>query len=385
VIRDNHDYDQYFFNTLTIICKNKFNLSSKTYAVIMAGGAGTRFWPLSRRRMPKQVLSIIGTNSLLQDTTSRLEGLVPKERTLVVTNRQQLKVVASQQPDLGKENFLIEPTPRNTAPCIGLAAIHIRKIDPDGIMLVLPSDHRIKNVPAFQDIVRRGIEVVERFDPLVTIGIPPARPETGYGYIQFEPPGDKLPSGVHRVRAFAEKPNLETARRFIKSGDFYWNSGIFLWRAERILAEMEEHLPEQYHQLHQIEAAVGSPEFEQVLSNRYKRIRPISIDYGIMEVSSASIFMLAGDFGWSDVGSWDELYRISAKGRDGNVCVGETVTIDARNDYIYSPDKLTAVIGLNDILVVNTHTTTLICHRDRAQDVKAVVDELRKTGRKKYL
>jgi len=355
------------------------------YAVIMAGGSGTRFWPLSREMTPKQVLSIMGTGNLLRDTIDRLDGLIDREHLLVVTSRQQLEVIAPHLQDLDEANILIEPTPRNTAPCIGLAAIHIHRIDPDGIMLVLPSDHRITDTAAFQRIVRIGIEVVREKDPLVTFGIPPTRPETGYGYVQFDLNSNGSREEVYRVKTFAEKPGPETARRFVKAGDFFWNSGIFLWSARRILAEMGEHLPEQYEQLRKIEKAYAGNDYEKRLTGFYNRIKPISIDYGIMEVATSSIFMLKGDFGWSDVGSWDELYRILPKGARGNVNVGKTVAIDANNNLLYSQGKITAVIGLDNILVVNTPDATLICPLNRAQDVKLVVEKLRREGKKEYL
>ncbi len=351
----------------------------------MAGGAGTRFWPLSRRRRPKQVLAINSPNSMLQDTVNRLSGLIPREKTYVVSNPQQMKIIAPQLPDLDDSNFILEPTPRNTAPCIGLAAIHIQRKDPDGIIVVLPADHLIRDVKAFQNIVKTGIEVVDKHDALVTIGIPPTRPETAYGYIQFEETGDDMPKSVYRVKTFAEKPSAETAKLFLDSGDFYWNSGIFIWRAAKILAEMDEYIPERYVHLQKIEEALGSKDYPQVLSNYYKRIRPISIDYGIMEVTNSPIYMLTGDFGWSDVGSWDELFRISDKGQDDTVHIGETVTIDSRHNYIFSPGRLTAVIGLNKILVVNTPSATLICPLDRAQDVKEIVEKLKKNRKNRYL
>lgn len=351
----------------------------------MAGGAGTRFWPLSRRRRPKQVLAIHGTNSLLHETIDRLEGLIPVENRYIVTSEQLARVIKSDLPELSETCYLLEPVPRNTAPCIGLAAIHIHRTDPDGIMVVLPADHLITNVKGFRQTIKTGIDVVEKHDVLVTIGIPPTRPETGYGYIQFMQSQDDLPKGVHQVRTFAEKPNRPTAKRFLESGDFYWNSGIFIWRTSRILSEMEEHLPDQYDQLHKIAEAQDSPDYQKVLNSRYKRIKPISIDYGIMEVTSTRILMLTGDFGWSDVGSWDELYRISSKGRHSNVHIGETIGIDARRNYIYSPGKLTAVIGMNDILVINTSSATLICPLDRAQDVKEIVERLQKDKKTRFL
>lgn len=360
-------------------------VADNIYAVIMAGGSGTRFWPLSRKRRPKQVLSLFGHNSLLQETVHRLDGIVPRNQTLIVTNRQQYRVISPQLPELTKENFILEPSPRNTAPCIGLAAIHIHHRDPDAIMLVLPSDHLIRDVDTFQKRIKQAVELIHRTDSLVTLGIPPTRPETGYGYIQFDSASEDLPEGVYHVKTFAEKPDLSTAERFVLAGDFYWNSGIFIWRASRILAEMEEYMPEAYHQLSHIASAFGTKNLPHILRSRFSRIRPISIDYGIMEVSRGPIVMLSGDFGWSDVGSWNELYHISEKNTNGNVTLGETVSVDSKNNYIYSPDKVTAVIGLSDILVVNTPNATLICPRNRAQDVKTVVDKLHKEGRTKYL
>lgn len=360
-------------------------MSSNIYGVIMAGGSGTRFWPLSRRITPKQVLAINSSKSMIQETVNRLENLISADRIYIVTNKEQCILISPQLPQLTKSNFIIEPVARNTAPCIGLAAIQICKDDPDGIMVVLPADHLIKDMKTFQKIIRVGIEVVEKHDPLVTIGIPPNRPETGYGYIQFRKSTRNLPDLVHRVKTFAEKPDLETAELFLASGDFYWNSGIFIWRASRILKEMEEYLPEQHAQLQKISKSLNRPKYQQNINSYYKIIRPISIDYGIMEVTSSPIFMLEGDFGWSDIGSWDELYRISPKGRDGNVLIGDSITVDAADNYIYSPGQLTAIIGLNKVLVVNTPTVTLICPLERAQDVKEVVDKLEKEKRKEYL
>jgi len=355
------------------------------YAVIMAGGSGTRFWPLSRRRTPKQVLAILGPNSLLQDTVQRIMGLAPSERTFVVTNLRQKRLIAQQLPDLSDSNYILEPSPRNTAPCIGLAAFAIRRIDPQAVMIVLPSDHLVRDESAFIQAIRTAVEVARQTDGLVTFGIPPTRIETGYGYIQFEPTDGDLPKSVHRVKAFAEKPNRETAERFVASGEFYWNSGIFIWRVERILKEMEEHLPEQYHQLDMISRAWGQPGYARTLVNRWGRIRPISIDYGVMEVASSPIYMVEGDFGWSDVGSWDELYRLHKGNANHNVTLGETALIDAKDNFIYSPGKITAMVGLDNVMVINTPTATLICPLDRAQDVKQVVEKLKREGKEHYL
>ncbi len=358
---------------------------TNTYAIIMAGGSGTRFWPLSRVKTPKQVISMLGPKSLLQETVSRLNGLIPKDRIFIATNRLQKKVIAPQLPELSDNNYIIEPSARNTAPCIGLAAMHIKRIDPDGVMIILPSDHLVRNIAGFQNAVTSAVDIAKKHDALVTFGIPPDRPETGYGYIQFAPRSADLPQNIHRVKTFAEKPNRATALRFLSSGDFYWNSGIFIWKASRILAEFEEHLPEQFHQLESIEKNYGSTHYLRSLVTRYGRIRPISIDYGIMEVTKTPIFMVVGHFDWSDVGSWDELYRQYSPDNDGNVIVGLGSTLDSKNCFIYSQDKMTALIGLKNMLVVNTPNALLICPLDKAQDVKQIVEKLRAEGKEKYL
>lgn len=354
----------------------------------MAGGSGTRFWPRSRQKNPKQVLNLFGEHSLIQDTVLRLDGLVPTENILIVTNAEQKELIAPQLPDFTDANYVIEPAPLNTAPCIGLAAIHIKKKNPKAVMMVLPSDHRISNLDLFHKRVLLGIELARKHDSLVTMGIPPTRPETGYGYIQFSGENEGLPDGVSRVITFAEKPNLSTAQRFVNSGDFYWNSGMFIWSVKRILTEMEEHLPEQFFQLSQIAKSIRKANYSSTLENHYNRIRPISIDYGVMEVSKTAIMMITGDFGWSDVGSWDEMYRIALSeigDGDGNVLIGEAISHDTKNCYVNSPDKMTAILGLEDVLVINTPTATLICSREKAQDVKAIVDKLRKAGKLELL
>jgi len=351
----------------------------------MAGGSGARFWPLSRAKRPKQVLNILGPNSLLQETLARLEGLAPLDKTFIVTNTAQKKVMATQLVDLPDSNYIIEPSARNTAACIGLAALHIRRFDPEGVMVVLPSDHLVKNSTVFQQAVRTAVEIASKEDSLVTFGIPPTRPETGYGYIQFSDANGTHPKGVHLVKAFAEKPNKTTAARFVASKDFYWNSGIFIWKASRILKEMEEHLPEMHHQLMAIDHAIGAPEYKRVLAARYGRIRPISIDYGVMEVTKTPIYMVEGKFGWSDVGSWDELFRQHTPNGGDNVIVGEGVALEGSGNFIHSQGKMTAILGFDNILVVNTRDAVLICPLDRAQEVKLIVEKIRREGKDKYL
>ena len=351
----------------------------------MAGGSGTRFWPLSRAKRPKQVLNILGSNSLLQETFARLKGLASIQRTYVVTNAAQKKVIAPQIELLPDANYIIEPSARNTAACIGLAALHILRLNPEGVMVVLPSDHLVKDQDAFQQAVRTAVEIASKEDALVTFGIPPTRPETGYGYIQFSNANGTHPKGVHLVKAFAEKPNKATAARFVAAKDFYWNSGIFIWKASRILKEMEEHLPEMHHQLMAIDHAIGAPEYKRVLAARYGRIRPISIDYGVMEVTKTPIYMVEGKFGWSDVGSWDELFRQYTPNGSDNVIVGDGVSLDGSGNFIHSNGKMTALIGFDNVLVVNTKDAVLICPLNRVQEVKAIVDKMRREGKEKYL
>lgn len=357
-------------------------MSERLYALIMAGGSGTRFWPLSRQRTPKHLLNVIGGNSLLQETYARVARFIPPQRILVITNRQQRRLITRHLSNLDPACLILEPSPRNTAPCIGLAAFHIYHRDPDAILITLPSDHLIEDHDKFKEAIERAVETVKRTDGLVTFGITPSRPETGYGYIQIERQGEPdLPQGVFRVRTFAEKPNLETARRFLESGDFFWNSGMFVWRAERILKELEEHQPEIYHLLTTAFQHWGTNRFNRILLSGWSSLRPISIDYGVMEVTRSPIYMVKGEFNWSDVGSWDAIYRLKAQ-RDGeNVAIGEAIFQDCRSSLIYSPDHLIALIGMEETLVVHTPDATLICPLTRAQEVKQVVERLQRENR----
>lgn len=359
--------------------------SEHLYPVIMAGGSGTRFWPLSRELSPKQILTVFDSESLLKETIKRLDKLVDRSKAYIVTSEQQLDIIKSHLGEQYKLKYVVEPTPRNTCPCIGLTALHLVRKDPEAIMLVLPSDHRIENLESFHEVIRTGIELVNEFDPLVTIGIPPTRPATGYGYIQFSEVNMDLSSNIFKVQTFAEKPTYKTAVRFLAAGDFYWNSGIFLWSAKKILSEIEEHLPDQYTQLMHIQKAFGQPDFEQKLQSHYNRIRPISIDYGIMEHSKSPIYMLLGKFKWSDVGSWDELYRIFPKDSKENVTIGDTILVNTTNSLIYSKDRLTSIVGLDNILVVNTKDATLICPLDKSEEVKSIVEKLKNDGKDTYL
>jgi mannose-1-phosphate guanylyltransferase len=360
----------------------------KIFSVIMAGGVGTRFWPRSRERFPKQFLEIVGSGSLLQKTLTRFGPLVDMRQTFVVTNAVQAEAVRTQAPDIPNENILVEPVGRNTAPCIGLAASWIRRLDPDALMVVSPADHLIEDDQEFLRILKLALRVAEEKDALVTIGIKPTHPETGYGYIQStEEELDQNPyraEGVYRVKTFAEKPNLETAERFLSSGDFFWNSGIFVWRAGTILKEIELHLPELHEELLTVQKSIDSPNYQQVLDLAYGVIRSISIDYGVME-KAGNAFVVRGDFGWSDVGSWDEVVRVTPKDSEGNSLKGKVIVRDATNNFIDAGNKLVAAIGVKDLVIITTDDAILICKKGESQEVKEVVDYIRRKQMNEFL
>ncbi len=361
---------------------------TNVFGVIMAGGVGTRFWPRSRERTPKQALEIVGKETMIQSTAARLKQRISPENLYVITNRTQRSLLAKQLPYVPEENILDEPVGRNTAPCIGLAALHIRRMDPSAVMIVVPADHVIQNDEAFLRVLEVAVETAAESGSLLTIGIQPRHPETGYGYIQIyteESPHNPYASrGVMKVKTFAEKPNIQTAQRFLESGDFLWNSGMFVWRADAILSEIERLLPELHAELAKIDQAIGSPDYPSAVDMAYGIIRSISIDYGVMEKSDR-VFCIPGDFGWSDIGSWDEVYRISGKDSGGNTITGTVIQKDTHNSFIYSPDKVVATIGIDDLIIVNTDDALLICKRGQSQDVKEIADYLKRKQMNEYL
>ena len=354
-----------------------------TYSVIMAGGVGSRFWPMSRRARPKHLLPLVNGTPLIEATIRRILPITPQENILIVTNEYQHRRIFEILPWLNEDSFLIEPFGRNTAPCIGLAAVRIKAEDPTAVMAVLPTDHIIDDVEEFQKCLRQAVEIAREGDCLVTIGIPPTRVETGYGYIQRNHKLNGDPT-IYQVKTFAEKPNLATAERFIKSGDFYWNSGIFIWRVDVILKHFEEFLPELYQRLCEIEKFSSSPDAKKQLRQIYRRIRNISIDYGLME-RAPSVKVVEGKFGWGDIGSWEEAYRRAAKDKDGNASVGDHLFLNSRNCYVNSAKRLVAVVGLEDVIVVDSGNAILVCNRNKAQDVKEVVEKLERNKAKRFL
>jgi mannose-1-phosphate guanylyltransferase len=358
----------------------------KIFAVLMAGGVGTRFWPRSRKKTPKQVLDIVDHETMMKATYKRLKGLVEPNRIFVVTNQEQMPIIRKQIPKLSEQNFIIEPMGRNTAPCIGLAATMVQQIDADGIMVVLPADHLITDTPEFKKVIRYAAQFASESDSLVTLGINPTHPATGYGYIQRGEEAIELDGhGVYKVKTFAEKPNLETALRFLESGDFYWNSGMFIWKVSSILKEIEDKLPELHEGLLQIKSHLNKKDYKSVLENVYRRIRGISIDYGVMQTAQ-NVFVIPTVMGWNDVGSWEVVYDISEQDNNHNSGNYQHIqSLDSSENYIYAPKKLVALVGVKNLVVVDTGDALLVCRRNRSQDVKELVEQLKKNGLDEYL
>ena len=355
----------------------------KKTALIMAGGKGERFWPQSRMDMPKQFLSLTGDGStMIQLTVDRIKSLVALEDIFIATNENYRELVKSQLPGLPEENILCEPIGRNTAPCIGLGAAHIARKYGDALMLVLPSDHLIKYTSIFCQTLEDACAVAEQGDNLVTLGITPNTPDTGYGYIKFDP--ERTQSRAYAVERFVEKPDLETAKKYLMSGEYLWNSGMFIWRTSVILDNLRAHLPEMYAGLERIGEAIGTPEYEETLEKEFRAFKSVSIDYGVME-KAKNIYCLAGNFGWDDVGSWLAVGRIRKTNELGNVVNGNVVTIDTKRSIIQGGDKLIAAVGLRDIIVVDTDDAILICDKDSAGDIKKVLENLRICNKYQYL
>ena len=358
------------------------------FAVIMAGGSGTRFWPLSREKMPKQLLKIGGEDTLIQQTVDRVLPLIGQKNIFIVTN-QDLAVDITTQ--LGarfggswEQNFILEPAAKNTAPALGLSALHLNRIDPEGIMVVLSADHAIRNIDAFRDCIRTAEKAALR-DYLVTLGIKPTRPETGYGYIKSgEPCRDAGTDGVSRVERFVEKPDSTTAQGYLRSGQYYWNSGMFVWKVRTFLTEIERHMPSLHQGLLEIQKSIGSGRVPETVASVFSRLEPVSIDYGVMEKTDRAAVVPA-DIGWSDVGSWTALEEVTEKDSSGNIITGNVIDIGSAESVIYAEKRLVATIGLRDTIVVDTPDATLVCSRDRAQDVKKVVEELKKRKAEEHL
>ena len=349
------------------------------YIVIMAGGAGTRFWPLSRDVKPKQFLDIINTGStLLQETVSRFKGLCPKENILVVTNDSYRDLVI-EQTGLPGENILTEPMRRNTAPCIAYAAFRIHKRDPEAVMLVSPSDHHIEDEDKFREVIKEGFDFVSKQKVLLTLGMKPDRPETGYGYIQANT--RKPASGydnLMKVKTFTEKPNRELAEVFLKSGDFYWNSGIFLWQVKAIMASFDTHLNDIYTSFEMYSDKLGTDQEGKVITRIYSECLSISIDYGIMEKAD-NVYVRSASFGWSDLGTWSSVSEHNHRDRDGNTGdLDSAFTYEVKDSIIKLPKGKVAVIqGLKDYIIVDAGDVLLVVKRSEEQDIKKYIEDIR--------
>lgn len=355
------------------------------YAVIMAGGRGTRFWPKSREKMPKHLQDIFGKKTIIQETVDRIGPLIPAKNILIVTGAGHSDELMQQLPDLPKENIIIEPVGRNTAPCIGLAAVHIKKMNPEGVMVVLPSDHYIADDESFRRTLAIASEMAQRGNHLLTIGINPAGPETGYGYMEEGKAVAAIRGEeIFQVKSFREKPDIEQAITFLEDGGFFWNSGMFIWKVSTILNEIERLLPDLYKGLKKIENALGTDSEKDIINKVYQEITPISIDYGIMEKTGETL-LVRGDFGWSDIGSWNTLWEVWDKDENGNAVKGRFIGIDSSNSLIYSPDKLVALVGVEDLIVVETADSLLVCKKEASQDVKKLVEMLEEKNMKEYL
>ncbi|BAS28861.1 mannose-1-phosphate guanylyltransferase [Limnochorda pilosa] len=355
-------------------------------ACIMAGGQGERFWPASRRKYPKQFLPLLDGKSPLQETVARLEALIPLEQTYVVTTESYAEQAREQLPELPEENLILEPVGRNTAACIGLAAVVMaERLGGDAVMAVLPADHWVRPVDAFQEVLTAAMQAAAQDDWLVTLGIRPSRPETGYGYIRH---GSErlLVNGApaYLVEAFVEKPSRERAQRYLSDGRYLWNSGIFAWRVATILDQLQRHLPEIHEPLEAVRPAVGTPRFWEVVQRVYPGLPAISIDYGVME-RAERILVFPGSFAWDDLGSWPALTRVFPTDAAGNLTRGKVVLEDVRGSIVHANGKLIAALGVKDLVVVETEEAILVCERERAQELRRLVERIAEEGYESYL
>jgi len=348
------------------------------HAVILAGGWGERLWPLSTRERPKQLLSLVGDCALVRQTLERVRNLVSMESALVMTGATLREAISRELPEIPSERVVGEPVGRNTAPAIALAASLVVREDPDAVLFVLPADHVVREPKAFSDALTLAAEAAEVERALVTLGIEPTRPETEYGYI-LTGPASSLP-GVHHVERFVEKPDAATAGAYVEDGHYLWNSGMFVWRADRFLKEVEHRIPEVWNALQRVEAEPRDQDFNDVLAAYYDACPSVSVDYGIMEAAS-DVLVVPASFGWDDVGAWSAMPRIWPVDEAGNAARGETIVLDSSGCVIDSESGIVAVLGVDDLVVVRTADATLVCPKSRARDVREIVRALReRTG-----
>lgn len=361
-------------------------MNKNYYAIIMAGGIGSRFWPISRTTHPKQFLDILGTGkTLIQNTYERFLKVCPKENIYIVTNESYAALVKKQLPDIGEQQILTEPVMRNTAPCIAYGCYKIESINPEASIVVSPSDHLILNEQAFIEAIEKSLQVASEKECLITLGIKPSRPDTGYGYIQFT---DKVINDeFHKVKTFTEKPTLEIAKTFIQSGDFLWNAGIFVWSAKAILKAFTRYLPEMNEIFVEAKSVYNTGNEKSHIHKAYQQCTNISIDYGIMEKAD-NVYVLPSEFGWSDLGTWASIYQLAEKDYVGNAVIPseKVIMYDSSNCMVNVPSqKLVVLQGLHDFIVVESNDTLLICPRDQEQNVKQVVADVKAKFGNKYI
>lgn len=358
-------------------------MALKVTALIMAGGRGERFWPKSRKDNPKQFLSLTGSGkTMIQLTVERIQNIIDIEDIFVVTGKEYKKIVQDQLPKLPSENIICEPMGKNTAPCIGLGAAYIKRKYEDALMVVLPSDHLIKYHNIFERVLLQGMEIAKENKNIVTLGITPDYPETGYGYIKFNP--KETYQTAYKVDCFVEKPDLQKAKAYLVTEEYLWNSGMFLWKISTIWDNIQKFLPDLAKRLGIIQCAFGTEEEAEILEKEFAQISGISVDYGIME-KAQDIYTIPCSFGWDDVGSWPAVSRINQKDERGNVINGNVITIDTDNSIVEGTGKLIATVGIDDLIVIDTEDAMLICDKSSANDIKKVIDNLKSRNLDQYI
>ena len=357
--------------------------NSPAYAVIMAGGSGTRFWPRSRTDRPKQLLNITGDGILLKKVVALVKPIMPPQRIKIVTTRSQAEAISQIVPEIAQKDIITEPFGRNTAPAIGISALFVEREDPEAVIVVIPADHYIEDHAAFHQTIMAAVDKASQGGCIVTIGISPRGPETGYGYIEA---GKVIDSkyAIYTVKSFHEKPDLERAMDFIDKGNFFWNSGIFIAKASMMLGEIGEHLPHNHERLMDIRSSLGTDDEQKVIEKAYGKMEAISIDYGVIE-KSGNVIMVEGNFGWDDVGCWPSAAQYWPHDGKDNACMGEVINLDSSRCIVHSPKKPVALLGVEDLIIVEEDDVLLVCKRDRSQDVRRLVEMLRARGRDEIL
>jgi mannose-1-phosphate guanylyltransferase len=360
-------------------------------AVLLAGGRGTRFWPRSRTRTPKQILNIVGTKTMLGETVARLDPLIPARNIWAITNSEQAAAVRRELRKVPRAQILAEPVGRNTAAAIGLAAVHLARKHGDALMAVLPSDAHVEDAEGYRKVVCAALEQAQEKGRMVVLGITPSRPETGYGYIE-RGGAAAWPNGTpsYIVRRFTEKPELDVARRYVASGKYFWNAGMFFWRASTFLDNLKKFLPVTHEALSELAETIGTKRYATMLARIYPQLEDISVDYAVMEratrgASARQVSMIPAKIGWSDVGSWAAVYELLSAKDGSNVSAGDAFTMDAERNYFWSPKKFVAAIGVHDLVLVETDDAVLLCARERSQDVGKIVKWLEEKKRKDLL